>query len=230
MTFLRHWHVFGIPIALALILGACATPPDKMADEGPVPTPHEPVVSFQKRILVVHFAPDSETPEPGQISALNVLFGTGELAQGDHVLIQRPPGELAQVRADLLSAGLVREGLSPSRAMDATVGASELRLVVEHAIASAPGCPDWTKSTIENFANTVHSNFGCATAANLAAMVADPRDLLNGRPMGPVVGDAATAPMHRYRTGKLPTLTSGPNITEGVGAASAAGSGGGPSQ
>jgi pilus assembly protein CpaD len=230
MTSLRPSQPGAISVALALMLGACATPPDNMADEGAAPTPHQAVVSFQTRTLVVHFPPDAETPEPGQISALNVLFGTGELARGDHVIVERPPGDLAQVRADLLSAGLVREGLSTSLAVNPIVGASELRLVVEHAIASAPGCPDWSKSPDKNFANTVHTNFGCATAANLAAMVADPHDLLNGRPMGPVVGDAATMPMRRYRTGRLPTLSSGPNITEGVGAATAAGSGGGPPQ
>jgi pilus assembly protein CpaD len=225
MNHLRNRHVRGIPIALALAaaLTACATPhEDGFASEGSAPAPHQPVVSFQTRTLVIHFRDGLETPDPEQIAPLNVLLGTGELGRGDHVLIQRPAGALDRARAELLSAALEREGLSPAVAIDPAVGAMEMRLIVEHATASAPGCPDWTKSPDRNFANTVHSNFGCATAVNLAAMIADPHDLLNGRALGPEVGDPAAAPMHRYNTGKLPTLSTSANISQ-LGAAGSAG-------
>lgn len=38
-------------------------------------------------------------------------------------------------------------------------------------------CPDWRNLHMPNYGNTVLSNFGCAHARNMAAMVEDPADL-----------------------------------------------------
>jgi hypothetical protein len=43
--------------------------------------------------------------------------------------------------------------------------------------------------------------FGCATAANLAAMLDDPTDLERPRPLDPPVGDAATRAILQHRAG-----------------------------
>lgn len=53
--------------------------------------------------------------------------------------------------------------------------------------AAVPGCPDWSDSEI-NAGETMAANFGCATSANLAAMIADPQDLVHGKssPTDPV--------------------------------------------
>jgi hypothetical protein len=49
--------------------------------------------------------------------------------------------------------------------------------------AYVPGCPDW--STAGGPATEGQSsNYGCATMSNLAAMVAEPGDLLHGRGTG----------------------------------------------
>ena len=46
--------------------------------------------------------------------------------------------------------------------------------------ATVPGCPDWRDKDLPA-SEGQSSNYGCATATNLAAMVADPNDLLRGR-------------------------------------------------
>jgi pilus assembly protein CpaD len=55
------------------------------------------------------------------------------------------------------------------------------RIVVTRSEASVPNCPNWTKSTESNYNSSNHPNYGCATNSNLAAMVADPEDLVRGR-------------------------------------------------
>lgn len=45
-------------------------------------------------------------------------------------------------------------------------------------------------------------NLGCSTARNLAAMVAQPRDLLVGRDPGPEDGQRGAAATRRYRLGQ----------------------------
>lgn len=52
--------------------------------------------------------------------------------------------------------------------------------VVRDGVASVPGCPDWSDAR-NNAGEATAANFGCATASNLAAMLADPLDLVRGR-------------------------------------------------
>jgi pilus assembly protein CpaD len=69
-------------------------------------------------------------------------------------------------------------------------------------VAVAPDCGrTWDNLAVE-VNNRHHSNFGCAMAANLAAMVADPRDLVAPRTMdAPDTGRRQTV-LDRYRAGE----------------------------
>lgn len=81
-----------------------------------------------------------------------------------------------------------------------------------------PGCPDWTKPTRVNYSNSVHSNFGCADAANLGAMLANPADALFGRKPGAADGAISAAAIQRYRAGETkPLLNSASAPTETTG-------------
>ena len=68
--------------------------------------------------------------------------------------------------------------------------------------AVAPECgSSWDNLAME-YDNQRHANFGCAMAANLAAMVADPRDLVAPRTMGdPDTGRRQTV-IDLYRAGE----------------------------
>ena len=59
------------------------------------------------------------------------------------------------------------------------------RVVVTRSTASVPNCPNWSKTTEANYNSSNHPNYGCATNSNLAAMVADPEDLVRGRESTP---------------------------------------------
>jgi hypothetical protein len=50
--------------------------------------------------------------------------------------------------------------------------------------------------------------FGCATEANLRAMIANPADLERGAPTTPARGDPAILPAARYRLGAVKPLSS----------------------
>ena len=51
---------------------------------------------------------------------------------------------------------------------------------VSRATASVPGCPVWEDEQVGAPERTA-TNYGCATNSNLAAMVADPNDLVLGQ-------------------------------------------------
>ena len=81
--------------------------------------------------------------------------------------------------------------------------------MVERYVVTPPDCPDWTRQAVENHANAMPSNYGCASLTNLALMVADPRDLATGRPLGPADADPALLAVQRYRAGKVLPLRPG---------------------
>ena len=55
--------------------------------------------------------------------------------------------------------------------------------LVSPMAATVPGCPDWRDKDLPS-TDGMSSNYGCADAVNLAAMVADPTDLLHGKSAG----------------------------------------------
>ena len=52
--------------------------------------------------------------------------------------------------------------------------------IVKGDTAYVPGCPDWSTASAQAHEGQ-SSNYGCATMTNLAAMIANPQDLLHGR-------------------------------------------------
>jgi pilus assembly protein CpaD len=67
-----------------------------------------------------------------------------------------------------------------------------VRVVVSRRRAVVPGCPNWSTPSEPNFKNSNTSNYGCSVNSNMAAMVANPEDLVHGRE-GVVTGDVVTA-------------------------------------
>lgn len=68
-------------------------------------------------------------------------------------------------------------------------------------------CPDWSHSSVINYDNSPHSNYGCAVNTNMAQQLANPEDLSHGRDQ-----DASHAPdteittrvVEQYRAGEIP--------------------------
>jgi pilus assembly protein CpaD len=75
--------------------------------------------------------------------------------------------------------------------------------------ASAGPCGKWTEDVLTTPENKNYSNFGCAYQNNLAAMVANPMDLLGPRKTGPIDAADRDKVISDYRTS---TGTWSPNI------------------
>lgn len=81
-----------------------------------------------------------------------------------------------------------------------------VEVVLERYLVTLPGCPDWSRQSGTDFDNLPLSNFGCATETNLGLMIAEPKDLVRGRPLGPADGVQQAEGIVRYRTGKVVQL------------------------
>jgi pilus assembly protein CpaD len=111
---------------------------------------------------------------------------------GDRVAVDDPAGGALQLRSDVAGQvaryGLLLADEAPVTAEPIAPGTA--RIVVSRMRASVPGCPDFSRYRGTEFESNTNSNYGCAMNANLAAMVANPADLVRGEP-GANVYDAA---------------------------------------
>ena len=108
----------------------------------------------------------------------------------DRLLVRAPSGganETAAMRAyDQIRRGLLRAGVKPSLVVLEPYFASgdpsaPVRLSYLQFVAEPPDCPDWSENVGRDPNNMPWPNKGCASQRNLAAMVANPEDLIRPR-------------------------------------------------
>ncbi len=71
--------------------------------------------------------------------------------------------------------------------------------------ALASNCETWPEPSTLTYKNQPYWNFGCATQNNLAAMVANPRDLVQPRRSSPADAQRRDVVIDKYRTGEVTT-------------------------
>jgi type IV pilus biogenesis protein CpaD/CtpE len=91
-----------------------------------------------------------------------------------------------------------------------------LYLLAAAALLSLGACAtDATELSLMDAPASGCPQLGCATEANLAAMVADPRDLTEGRALSPATGDRALAALLRDQSGERKPLPATPSTSGG---------------
>ncbi|MHA6721071.1 CpaD family pilus assembly protein [Sphingomonas sp. RS6] len=165
--------------APALLLGGCS------GYNGGLESVHQPVV--ERHDYVLDLQTDGDRLGAGETQRLTDWLAAMNLRYGDHIAVDDGAGGIAgrsEVAALAGNYGLMIDDRAPVTASPVAPGT--VRVVVTRMTASVPGCPDYSHPGELTADASTSSNFGCATNANLAAMVADPRDLVRGAPAAPV--------------------------------------------
>ena len=112
--------------------------------------------------------------------------------------------DVAVAQASLVREAAMRRGARPyevqMRLTDDPAG-TPLVVSYEKYAAHGPACGDYSQ-TSANDRNAVHPNYGCAYQNNVAAMVANPADLLRQRAEEPSDANRRSAVLERYRAGR----------------------------
>ena len=166
-------------------------------------------------------------PQRSDVAAL----GGAWLAEGTGVIIAEVPvgtpnaraaqESLREVRAMLGNAGVPPRGIQVRqyRPEDPRLFAT-IRLKYPRIVADAGPCGTWPEdigSSIKNkgyLDNRPYYNLGCSNQHNLAAMVANPSDLVQPRAEGQVYAGRRSFVLDKYRQGQA-TATVNPDADKG---------------
>jgi pilus assembly protein CpaD len=216
---------------LILVAGCNPSDPTPVGWTDPV-MPKENKVELVTLDHDVHFAKGTKTVAVNEATGLADFLRDSAIGDGDTATVDNPRGasSLATARRAAVVAELKRNHVNAVQASAAAAPSDSVRIHVSHAVVIAPRCPDWSKPEADNPANSPSSNYGCATEANLAQMVANPADLVRGRQTGPANGAVLARGVELYQSGGLAKSLSGKGgySTSGLsGAGGSEGSGGG---
>lgn len=202
--------VKSVLVVLAMTgLAACAsTPPD----QGPSKTAATSTQQWMDRIKVtsapdeIVLAPHAEGLSANQSAALEALMGRWLGAEARELVVTAPnsAGAMAtQIRDRLVTLGApgarVRVvGFNPTGPDDDTIRVGFLRYEAEPL-----KCGERWENLTATRNNKPYDNFGCALAANIAAQVANPEDLVRPRDMTPADAGRRGQVFDKYRKGEV---------------------------
>lgn len=145
------------------------------------------------------------------------------------VIISRPsngPDDISAMRAAAdARAVMLAEGIDQAMIAEGTydgTGARGAPLIISYRTyeAVAPNCPDISHwDFADTYSNSALPSLGCAVAVNLAAMIANPSDLVGAQPMDPADTSRRSIVFSKYRAGER---TSAEKNTDASGAISTA--------
>ncbi len=165
-------------LAPALALGACGPGTENRGLE----SVYQPVVERTDYVFDVNAGPSGLAP--GESARLGGWLDSLRPGYGDTVAVDDPANSGPALRNDV-SRQVSRYGLLLSADAPVTaapVAPGTVRIVVSRLRASVPGCPDYSRYSGSEFESNTSSNYGCASNTNLAAMIANPADLIRGEP------------------------------------------------
>ena len=129
------------------------------------------------------------------------VHGNGSLG------ISVPSGAGSRAAITFFGERAASGGISRDKILVTTreAGNSDMRVDVSYIAYTAhtKACGDWSEDESFTMENHTPANFGCAVQQNIAAMVADPRDLLGPGAMGPVNTNRRAVVMDHYEKGEV---------------------------
>lgn len=153
-----------------------------------------------------------------QQAALADLAGRYMASGVGPIRIEGPSGEdpAAARQTWAVRSALQSAGLPGDRIIVASYAAPDPRAPVlagfETVRAAIPNCAAEPRAMGARFSNEGSMGLGCAINANLAAQIADPRDILGHRPVSPADSGRAAVVFDNYRRGEITSAPQEPLV------------------
>ncbi len=139
------------------------------------------------------------------------LYRFGQEDSGGIIVVRAPSGSrneiaahraLQDVRGTIRRAGIPARDTSFESYFAGGQAAAPVRVSYMRHEAVGPECGDWSDNLVRDPRNRPYKNLGCATQRNLAAMVSNPRDLIEPRGTTPRSSERRDTVWDKYVKGE----------------------------
>lgn len=201
-------HLVALAFA-ASVLGACSTTQADITASYPVERRHP--ITVEPQIAEIEIMPDAGEGVGARDRAILANFLRAFRADGNGRLTVSAPSDGRDLRTASVAMSYILEtaannGITRDRialgSYAASGGPGTLKLSFTAYVARGPECGIFTEDLASTAGNNPSPNFGCATQANLAAMIGDPRDLIDPRALDPADAQRRDTVLGKYRKGE----------------------------
>lgn len=202
-------------LVLVLALGACKSHGKRgvaawiLSD----PAQNHPIIVDRKEVVLDISVPPGSYGlthnQKADLRAFAMRFNSED--SGGVLVIRAPsggPNEIAAMRAMesvrrvIRGAGVAQSEVAFESYASGGIPAAPIRISYLRHVAQAPVCGEWSTDLARDPQNLPYPNLGCASQANLAAMVDNPRDFLEPRGMTPRSGERRDTIWDKYIKGE----------------------------
>jgi pilus assembly protein CpaD len=197
-------------IAVAAALAGCTGVSGELDDVYHVSSHYEMhPITVTKGMVKMQVPSHSSRMTPAHEDAVIRFAQQAKAHDAGTVYIKRPGGSVSSdVVAGRVTQLLASEGVATTAMKHSTYGGHGPVIVsYSRHFASTNECGDWSEDLSQTYSNTLPPNYGCAQQHNIAAMVANPKDLVTPRTMTPSDAGRRANVLDSYREGK-PTNSS----------------------
>lgn len=193
-------------IACVLVAGSCAVANDghSLAEDGA--TNHPILVEPNYRDIKLAYAGGAAGISPADAAAFDTFLADYRAHGNGSLGISVPAGPAAQTAITFFAERAAATGIPRNKILVSTrdVAGGEARVDVSYIsyTAHTESCGDWSENLAFTADNLTPRNFGCSVQHNIAAQVADPRDLLEARRFEPADANRAATVITNYEQGK----------------------------
>ena len=202
-----------LTLSLSFALAACGG----MADNRSLYSVHQPVV--ERTSVALDVASTTSGLPATEERRVAEWFEAMDLRFGDRVSVDDPLDRPETRAAVGRLAGRYGLLLSDSAAVAASeVAPGMVRVTIQRSRASVRNCPDWSAKSDATLGNGLSPNYGCANNGNLAAMVANPEDLIKGQKGSPdtyISTSDSSINAYKQTVGKKAGVTGGAGLSGG---------------
>jgi pilus assembly protein CpaD len=211
--------------AAVLALGACAhshsgNDKNKLAEDATTPTELYKLHAEEQtdQILLGIHAQGLSGAQDEAVRQLAARWREGG-ARSIEIYVPQATDPAAVYRmAQVVRERLITEGVPAAAIQQLAYDASSdpkapLKVSFTRFQADIPACGKSWENLTATEENTVQSNFGCAVTANMAAMIADPADIVGPRASGPADAGRRVTVIESYRKGQTTSGATDPKAS-----------------
>ena len=196
-----------LAVGSVLVAGSCSATNDgaPLSEDGA--RNHPIAVEPSYRDLKVQFAGGADGMSADEAGKFDAFVADYRVHGNGMLSISVPSGASSRAAITFFAERAAASGISRDKILVSTreAGNSDPRVDVSYITytARAESCGDWSENLAFTADNITPKNFGCSVQHNIAAMVANPRDLLGPGPMGPVDTNRRAVVMEHYQKGEI---------------------------